>query len=60
MNATITVVQTFNPDCSDPQDPRYVWKVIKTTNTVVVAVGQVLDQDEVQSLIDDEITVNVS
>jgi len=60
MTATITAVQIFNPDCTSPQSPRYVWKVTKITNTMVVTVGQVLDQAEVQSLIDDDITVNVS
>ena len=60
MTATIAAVQIFNPDCTSPQSPRYVWKVTRTTNTMVVTIGQVLDRDEVQSLIDDDIIVNVS
>ena len=60
MTATIEALYLRHPDCTSPQSPRYVWKVTKTTNTMAVTIGQVLDRDEVQCLIDDDITVNVS
>lgn len=62
---TVTVTQFYNPkyDAGKPDDgesnAEYVYKVERTTNTLVVKIGQSLTPSRVQGLIDQDIGVTV-
>jgi len=61
---TITVEQRFNRefDSTKPKDEtnmEYLYHVVKTVNTIRVAIGQSLTGDKVNWLISQGVTVNV-
>jgi hypothetical protein len=58
--ATVNVSQTFNQDFREHGDPQHVWKVTRATNTLIVEINQVLNKGEVQTLIENGVTVNVT
>ena len=61
--ASVTLAQVFNPDWQggpDCKEPAFVHKVLKTENTLRVAIGVTLKLEDVQRLIDDGIKVTIS
>ena len=62
--ATVTTIQCDNPRFDSTQDESefnypLIYKVISTTNTIEVAVGEFLKPKQVKRLIAEDVTVNV-
>lgn len=61
---TVNLQQCFNPRYNtrspEPDQPEFIYKVTKVTNSLEVHVGQILRPDRVDELIGSHWTVNIT